>query len=195
MMPEIRAFEYSLGLITVLVGLGLADLATSLHRLMRVQPIRQWDVRMILAGLYAGLMLVSMWFNVWSIRDRPEVRTYFHYLWMIAEFLLLFLLAAESLPDEPTLEVAEGHYDRVRVRFWTIALFFHLSVFAHWLYFRSRQPVSFFTDLDAADVFFQSAALVVPAALIWRRERRIHIAGLIILIVGIVFAFRSQSMN
>ena len=194
-MPEIRAFEYSLGLITVLVGLGLADLATSLHRLMRVQPIRQWDVRMILAGLYAGLMLVSMWFNVWSIRDRPEVRTYFHYLWTIAEFLLLFLLAAESLPDEPTLEVAEGHYDRVRVRFWTIALFFHLSVFAHWLYFRSRQPVSFFTDLDAADVFFQSAALVVPAALIWRRERRIHIAGLIILIVGIVFAFRSQSMN
>ena len=136
-----------------------------------------------------------MWFNVWSIRDRPEVRTYFHYLWMIAEFLLLFLLAAESLPDEPILEVVEGHYDHVRVRFWTIALFFHLSVFAHWLYFRSRQPVSFFTDLDAADVFFQSAALVVPATLIWRRDRRIHIAGLIILIVGIVFAFRSQSMN
>jgi hypothetical protein len=43
MTPEMRAFEYALGLFSVLIGLAIADIATSFHRLVRSRQGVTWD--------------------------------------------------------------------------------------------------------------------------------------------------------
>ena len=42
MTPEMRAFEYALGLFSVLIGLAIADIATSFHRLIRSRAGVTW---------------------------------------------------------------------------------------------------------------------------------------------------------
>jgi hypothetical protein len=59
--PEIRAFEYSLGLFAVLIGLAVADVANSFHRLVRSRTPVVWDPLALLAALYALCMAVGMW--------------------------------------------------------------------------------------------------------------------------------------
>ena len=49
MTPEIRAFEFALGLFSVLIGLAIADVAASFHRLMRARPRVRWDPLTLLA--------------------------------------------------------------------------------------------------------------------------------------------------
>ena len=98
--PEIRAFEFALGLFSVLIGLSIADVATSLHRLIRKHDLVRWDPLALLAALFALLMAIGMWFDLWGIRNATSVRHFFLYLALVASFFVLFLLAAASLPDE-----------------------------------------------------------------------------------------------
>ena len=60
MTPEIRAFEYALGLFSVLIGLAVADIATSFHRLIRHKQAVNWDPLAMLAALYALCMAICM---------------------------------------------------------------------------------------------------------------------------------------
>ena len=62
MTPEMHAFEHSLGLFAVLIGLAVADVANSFHRLMRSRFPVTWDPLTLLAAFYALCMAVGMWF-------------------------------------------------------------------------------------------------------------------------------------
>jgi len=60
MTPENRAFEFALGLFAVLIGLAVADVATSFHRLMRNRTKVKWDPLALVAALYSLLLAVGM---------------------------------------------------------------------------------------------------------------------------------------
>ena len=141
MTPEIRSFEFALGLFSVLIGLALADIATSFHRLVRRRPGIVWDPLTLLATLYAVLIAVGMWFDIWAIRTVAATRDFFFYLSALAELFIVFLLAAASLPED----AAEGselrdYYQQNRRYFWTLALLFQLSYYAHYTYFAMHRP-------------------------------------------------------
>jgi hypothetical protein len=53
MAPQIRSFEYALDLFTVLVGLAIADIALSLHRLLRNASKVEWGPLALMAALYS----------------------------------------------------------------------------------------------------------------------------------------------
>ena len=101
MTPEIRAFEYALGLYSVLIGLAVADIAASFHRLARRKEPVVWDPLALLAACYALWLAVGMWFDLWGVRNVSEARHFFFYLAMVANLFVLFLIAAASLPDDP----------------------------------------------------------------------------------------------
>ena len=54
-------FEYLLPLISVLVGLAVADLATSLHWLLQARRRVQWDWLPLLAAILAVLAVLDLW--------------------------------------------------------------------------------------------------------------------------------------
>ncbi len=193
MTPEIRAFEFALGLFSVLIGLVIADVAASFHRLMRAQPRVRWDPLALLSALFALVITVGMWFDLWGIRNATSVRHFFLYLALVGAFFLLFLIAASSLPDE----AAQGadlreFYGRNRRYFWSLVTLFEIIYVAFGIHFLGgvidRLPRSVI-----APILFQWAILVaVPAVLTLVRSRAIDYAGLGLLFATVFWHYARQ---
>ena len=98
MTPEIRAFEYALGLFSVLIGLAVADIAASFHRLVRSEGSVKWHPLALLAALYAPRITVGMWFDLWTVRNVTETRHFFFYLGLVAQLFVLFLVGRQVCP-------------------------------------------------------------------------------------------------
>jgi hypothetical protein len=185
MTPEFRSFEYALGLFTVLVGLAIADIALSVHRLMRHASSVKWDPVALMAVVYALLVAVGMWFDFWSIRDLPQTRGYFFYLSIIAELFVVFLLAAASLPDEAHVGAdLRAYYETNRRYFWSLALVFQLIYYSHWVYFKFGLAHG---KPDARDIVEAVFAVAAPVILLLVRDRRLHYIILIMLIATMMW--------
>ena len=74
--PEATAFKYAMGLFSVLIGLAVADVATSFHRLMRVRQTVRWDPLALAAAFYALCITVYMWFDIWGVRHFGATRPF-----------------------------------------------------------------------------------------------------------------------
>jgi hypothetical protein len=109
-------FEYITALVAVVIGLAIADLAASLHRLLRHRRVVRWDW---VAPLAALLVLVDL-FNLWwrwrgfTGTTMGDVAPYFGAL------ILIYLAASVTLPDEvPADGLDLGRYfDEIRSYFW-----------------------------------------------------------------------------
>ena len=187
MTPEFRAFEFALGLFSVLIGLAIADVAASLHRLMRAQSRVRWDPLALLSAVFAMVITVGMWFDLWGIRNATSVRHFFLYLALVGAFFVLFLIAASSLPDEASEGVdLREFYARNRRYFWSLVALFEIIYVAFGIHFigsdMHRAP-----HLVIVLIFSQWAILVgVPIVLVLVGSRPLHYAG-VALLLAIVF--------
>ena len=111
-------FEYITAIVAVVIGLAIADMATSLHRLLRHRKVVRWDW----VAPLAALMILAELFNLWwrwhgfTGKSIGEVVPYF------AELILIYLAACITLPDEiPADGVDLGRYfDDNRGYFWFV---------------------------------------------------------------------------
>jgi hypothetical protein len=191
MSPEIRSFEFALGLLSVLIGLAVAHIATAFSRLLRHASTVIWDPIAVVAALLAMLVAVNMWFDLWHVRDIAESRHYFFYLWTIFDLLLVYLLAAVSLPEE-TNETCDlrKYYERNRRHFWILVLLFRVSYTIHWFYFAAYQSEDW--ARMAVDV---GAGLIIPITLLLTASRITNLVGIIFLIACLLWSFRGSSLT
>jgi hypothetical protein len=192
MTPEMRSFEFALGLFTILVGLAIADIALSFHRLARQRPHVQWDPLALMASLYAFLIAVGMWFDLWTVRAISETRNFYFYLSIVAELFVVFLLAAASLPDDPKAEGDLRRYYRAnRGYFWTLVLLFQLIYYSHYTYFAIIRP---HPNLPH-DVMIGVAVIGIPIIMLRVRSRLAHYLGLTVLIAITFWDRAGYSIN
>jgi hypothetical protein len=129
-----EAFDYAMGLVSIVVGIAISDLAFSLHRLFRHRRTLSWDARTLLAAALTFVVLFSMWFDLWAVHGRPEILNYPFLLSIIVELVLLFLMATAVLPDEPLPnDDLATFYDNNARSIWTFFLLFQISYVGHWL--------------------------------------------------------------
>jgi uncharacterized membrane protein len=194
--PEIRAFEFALGLFSVLIGLSIADVATSLHRLIRKHAMVRWDPLTLLAALFALLMTIGMWFDLWGIRNATSVRSFFFYLALVAAFFVLFLIAAASLPDEAAGPVdLRAYYDGNRRYFWLLVTLFQVIYVAFGFHFIAG-IIDHLPGSMLVVVLVQWGLLIlVPATLTLVRTRPIHYVGLILLFAVDLWHYSRYSIN
>jgi hypothetical protein len=129
-------FDYSLGLLTILMGLALADVCFSFHKLaVRARTIR-WDGRPLIAAVLIVLECVRLWFGQWTLRNVSIALTFPIYFGLFVQMLVLVLLASASLPDEPSDNCdLSAIYEQRRHYFWGLFAAYHLMYFAFWLVF------------------------------------------------------------
>jgi hypothetical protein len=196
MTPEMRAFEYALGLFSVLIGLAIADIATSFHRLVRSRAVVTWDPLALLAALYALLIAIGMWFDLWGVRNVAAARHFFFYLLMVALLFMVFLIAAASLPDDPGggCNLSE-FYSRNRRYFWALIALFQLVYLLLGIYFAgallSRAP-PYYRLAFAAQM---SILFLVPVALGIFSSRVLHYSGLALLFATTAWHYAPYSIN
>ncbi len=160
-------FDYAVGLISILVGLALADVGGSLHKLLRQGRAVRWDGRVILSVTLVISVITGMWFSVWDLRTVNAVLWYPFYLTLFLEFMVLFLVCAACLPDDAVEDRDLGaFYEKNRRYLWSLFALFETSVILHSLYFRSHvaHPSTVRTQLSACRSNNLRAALRLPAA-------------------------------
>lgn len=185
-------FEHAVELVTILLGLALADVAISLHKLLRGGRNVKWDARVILAVIYVLILVVSMWFSLWALHDPAVLRGFPFYLTFFAEFIILFLICAACLPDECGDECDLGaFYERNHRYFWTLVTLFYLSFLSHGLVF-NRNP-------DRSVYLFGAARAGLPiigtAILIFFRGRMLHLVILALLIAYRLYLYWSRTLS
>lgn len=196
MTPEMRAFEYALGLFSVLIGLAIADVATSFHRLVRSPQRVSWDPLTLLAALYALLIAIGMWFDLWGVRNVAAARQFFFYLIMVADLFIVFLIAAASLPDDSeTGRDLRAFYARNRRYFWALILLFQVGYTLLGLYFAggllSRAPIY----LRFAFATQMSVQILVPLILMLFGSRVVHYCGIALLFLTAAWHYGHYSIN
>lgn len=115
-------FEYVLAFVSIVVGLAVADLATSLHRLLRARTRVRWDWLAPMAAVLAALTVLQFWWTFYQTGQAQVWRVYGQFLPLLALVVVLVLLAAAALPDEVPpdgLDLAT-YYDANARYFWTL---------------------------------------------------------------------------
>ena len=113
-----NTFEYITVLVSIVVGLAIADQATSLHRLLR----RRSKVRWHWVPLAAALLMFSEILNLWWQWHRFTGQTWGEVVPYLVVLVLIFLAASAALPDEIPEDGLElgVYFDEVRPYFWTV---------------------------------------------------------------------------
>jgi len=174
-------FDYGLGLVSILVGLALADVAASLHRLLRQARLVRWDGRVVLCVVLVIITITGMWFEVWSVRSVKAVLSYPFYLSLFLEFMVLFLVCAACLPDEPEESCdLSAFYEKNRTYLWSLFALFQTSFFLHWIYFAQLHMSGHWPPLLSG--IWVGLPLLVFVLLAMIRSRWFHYLALLLLI-------------
>jgi len=166
------------------VALAVADLLTSVHRLIRARDRVTWRLVPLLAAAFIFLTLMTEFFEIWRFTRFTHI-SFYGLLFNMSEPLLAFLAASAVLPDEVPPEGLDLNtfYFRERAYVWG-ALF--LGLLANVAINLLERPARL--DLAIADNQRFWAEMVAMAILIglpiWSRSRWIHaicIAGLLLI--------------
>lgn len=111
-------FDYITVLVSVLIGLAIGDQALSLHRLLRDRRRVRWNW----APLFAAVLILTELFNFWWQWRGFQGSTLGQTAPYFLSLILLFLLAAVTLPDAvPGEGIDLGiYFDDNRSYFWTL---------------------------------------------------------------------------
>jgi hypothetical protein len=88
--------EYIAALLSIIVGLGLTDLARSLRELVRPRRKVDWHWLPLLWAATTFLLAIQIWWNSFSFLTGATPAFFIAYL---VTFLLLYLTCAFALPD------------------------------------------------------------------------------------------------
>lgn len=110
--------EYVSVLVSIVIGLALADVLFSLHKLLRAGRRVRWDWAAPIAAALVVMVLVMMW---WSFYQPTAGKLSIGaFLPDFVTLVLLFLLAGAALPDDVPAEGVglRDYYDRNGPYFW-----------------------------------------------------------------------------
>ena len=175
-----NSFEYITVLVSIVIGRAIADMATSLHRLLRARKNVRWDW----VSPAAALLILAELFNLWwkwhgfTGSTLGQVVPYFGVL------ILLFLAASATFPDEvPAEGIDLGRYfDDTRAYFWSV----YAAYVGSWIGLRVIYDLLSGVSLAEAILprWFDLLSIPIFVALVFVRARWI---GGIVIIVSLVW--------
>ncbi len=196
MSPEVRAFEYAMGMFSVLIGLAVADVATSFHRLLRARGTVRWDPLALFAASYSLCTTICMWFDLWGVRNFAATRQFLFYIALVVQFFVLFLLAAASLPDERDdgLDL-RAFYAGNRRQFWALLALFQLLYVTFGIYFTGSEVDRLPMGIAVFAYGLMCAPFFISMILLCVSSRVVHYAGLGLLYAIVFFHYRRMQIG
>jgi hypothetical protein len=179
----VNSFEYITVLVSIVVGLAIADIANSVHRLLAAGRRVTWDWISLVAALLILLELLNLWWKWHGFTGSTlgEVLPYFGVLF------LLFLAAAVSLPDHVPAEGINlrDYFVEKRRHFWAV----YAAYVTGWIglrtleLYQSGQPLAEVLAGKAIDYI----TIVAYVALVFVRSPIISGLALLVTLVWLAF--------
>jgi hypothetical protein len=126
-------FEYEAIYLGIIVGLALANVLMSFHKLVEAGARVRWGWFAPASALYAAVLTLAEFWSFFPRQHGVGHRFFLTWLPTALAFALLFLMCAASLPDD----AGEGidlrrYYFANRKRLWGFALALHLLSLLSW---------------------------------------------------------------
>lgn len=176
--------EHWATLVSIIVGLGIADLLINLHKLIHARKHVTWDVLPLVWAAIALVWLFNYWWAVGAGLDGSRsVHVVGHYVLLAILPILLFLMSASVLPravpEAGQLDM-RAEWSRNRDVFLTI---FALNQTATWIVAIAAHGAIAF---DLAGLTRTITLLFIVGALFFRSRRFEWIAA--IAVIGVAIA-------
>lgn len=112
--------EYLMIFSAILIGLAVADLSLSLHRLLRQGRSIKWHPIVPVLGFIVLCLILNLWWGLYRGFSTTTEIAFVDFLPQVMMLLVLFLLAAASFPDEKLPEGAslKDYYLDNRAQIW-----------------------------------------------------------------------------
>ena len=166
-------FEYVVALVAVITGVGLSDVALSLHRLLKRRADVVWHWIPVALALYASVVLMRLWYQFWSVHETEVATTLPFVAVQTLQTLVLVLVAVAALPDEDDFRGGRidlrAYYDSQWRYIWTMYLLFLAQWIGTGIYFRMYSGDGPVTPIAAFLAFFAIPIVLSIAALVRRR--------------------------
>lgn len=98
--PQANLFDYFAAFVSVVLGLAVADVACSLHRLLVARRRIRWSPLPLLSALTIFSLILAHFFRLWDRNADIETVVFYRLVLEAGYVVVLFLTAAASLPDE-----------------------------------------------------------------------------------------------
>ena len=170
-------------LVSIILGLAVADLLVNLHRLIDHRKHVEWDRLPLLWSLIVLLWLFNYWWAVATNLDGSRDATVVgHFVLLAMPPIMLFLMAASVLPHASLTEAKfnmRADWAERRNVFFT---FFAFNQFVTWIVAAMRHSPSW----DTSSALRTVACLLILSALYFKSRRLEWIVALALLALVVV---------
>jgi hypothetical protein len=191
-------FEYSAIYFGIIIGLALANILFSVHKLIEAGSRVRWGWMAPASAGYAATLAINEFWYVWARQQDMGHRTILTWYPLAIAFALLFLMCAAALPDD----VAEGdvdlahYYIENRKRFWGFSVALHALNLLSWaLKFAVLGATMQFARTHAGAMLLNAGELVLSLTLVFTRAKWWHALVLVGLWIFTVYYFGPTPLN
>ena len=175
--------EHWATLVSIIIGLGIADLLVNFHRLIHARKRVKWDALPLVWAVIALLWLFNYWWAVGAGLDGSRnARVVGHYVVLAVLPILLFLMSASvlprAIPESGALDM-RAEWARSRDVFLTVLA---INQVATWIV---AIAVSGTVTLNFVGLVRTIALLSAIGALLFRSRRFEWSAATVVLVVAV----------
>lgn len=118
--------EYLILFAAILIGLAVADLSMSLHKLLRKGRSIRWEPIVPVLGFVVLCLILNLWWGLYRGFSQTTETTFVEFLPTVFMLLALFLLSAAVFPDEKLEDGAslKDFYLDTRKQIWGLFAFY-----------------------------------------------------------------------
>lgn len=192
-------FEYEAIYLGIIVGLALANILASLHKLIEAGKRVRWGWLAPASAAYAATHTVNEFWYTWIHHQHDATQqTIFSWYPGAIAFALLYLMCAASLPDDAAagpVDLADFYIEN-RKRFWGFSAALHLLNLMSWT--RGFAATGFamqFLHTGTVPMLANSAECFLSLTLMFTRARWWHVVALAALWGWSLYFFGPMPLN
>ena len=182
--------EYLTTLISIIIGLGLADLLESAYRLTKARSRIRFHWLPLSWGFMVFIIVIIFFWTFFRVGQLALWQNMFAFIFMLVAPILLFLASANALPDEVppegVLDLEHFYFDRPRGFFLLLAGYMLHTVVVDLLRGGS---------IWSGEQLFRGGAFLLMLLLAGSRNRWVHRTGTLVafmLIIGFIVRYALQ---
>jgi hypothetical protein len=175
----VNLFEFLMVLVSIIVGLGLAELLTGVARLLRARGTTRyyWVHGVLTTTIFVALL--QQWWEAWGLRAVPQW-SFLALVLMLAGPTCLFLISHLLFPEvTPEVDVEEYYYGPMRP-VWALGI---LAIVGS----TSFRPIMFGDALLALDNATSFLGIIVFAGLLVSSRRPVHATLLPVVLASLLY--------
>lgn len=188
-----QPFDYLVVLVAILIGLAIADLVISAHKLLRASKRVKWHWASPACGVLALLAVLRQFWVFWHRRDDAAGMTLIGFLPVVGLLILLFLATAAALPDEVPAEGLDlkQFYLANRRHFWGLTAAWFVGVVVYNDVIARMRGLPLFPILQAVN----AASVAIIISLMVVRRLWWHALAMALLLAGIAWQWLQLSIR